>query len=582
MLKLIAVLALAGIVSVAVAWFFMRDAITAKVLDLVESRLAKNGLYLERGSHELTWNQGVVLRGLSLFADEDKSERVAFFDHLGVRIPIREILNDNPRLVLGSERGYLRIETSDGPLTVEQLDFKLVFSDGALLIDHLGGSVNGLRVTSEGGLKWMAGGAARKFEVPDFAPLSRACRWIDFPKGGATLATTVNSRDAGGLDFGAVFSGEDFQWRNLMIERANVPVVLGEKTVELPGASVDCYGGNVSADLVLDYENARLRVTKVVSSAEPFRLIGAIMGGGALSQFGTNGVTVMSGEDITFDLRKFSDTRGVFQVKSPGGLLLPLAGRKVALRGFEGEARFAEEGLVVVGRKFSIFGGASSGRYQMPLSGGFRYRLNVENRGVSLPDLGRAFGMKEDLKGLMDVTFDGGGARGVRSLHSKGRVSVRGGHFYSVPFFGSLRSALMEKSPEFGKDVARDLSAGYALKNGVLSSDDLQIESSGTVMRVRGQTDLVAKSVDVDVRANLKGVVGVATALVSVIFELHGEGSWDQVAWSMANAPKIPKAAGDAVDGVGNAVEGVLKGVGDSAGKVIKGLGGLGHPRKKK
>lgn len=79
-----------------------------------------------------------------------------------------------------------------------------------------------------------------------------------------------------------------------------------------------------------------------------------------------------------------------------------------------------------------------------------------------------------------------------------------------------------------------------------------------------GQVDLERQTLDVDVRANLKGVAGLATELVSRILEFHGAGPLKDVRWSMSHGPvKEVKAAvdvaGEAVKGVGE----VLKDVGE-------------------
>ncbi len=85
----------------------------------------------------------------------------------------------------------------------------------------------------------------------------------------------------------------------------------------MTGASIDCYGGNVSGDLVLDTSTMELRVSWVVSTSDPFRLAGAIIGGGALKSFHTMGKTELRGNDIHFDLNDFARTKGELQVDSP-------------------------------------------------------------------------------------------------------------------------------------------------------------------------------------------------------------------------------------------------------------------------
>ena len=581
LLRLTALLALVLVAGLALAWFAMRDQIIDKVLDLAEARLASHGLHIARGSHELTWRRGVVLKDLQVYADEGKQERVAVFENVGARIPLWELFNEHAKLVLTSETGDLKLETSAGPLVLEDLDFKLDFSVLGLESGRLEGVLKGLRVTCDGSLRWEKRKGVQEVEIPDFSPLVRASKWIDFPKDKVTLAVRIQSRNAGGVDLKGDFSGTGFRWRKLSIDRAKVPIALVENGVEMSGVSIDCYGGTVSGDLVLDYKKMELRISKVVSSIKPFRLVGALMGGGGGKSFHTVGKTVLSGNDISVDLKDFARTKGVLQADSPAGLIIPFDSKEVVLKDFHGTLRFADGKLVVDGEKFSVYDGMASGSCTMPLSGGFHYRLKLDAKAVSLAKAGAVFGVHKDLIGTMDASFDGGGAKALSSHFGSGRVEVRNGRFYAVPLFGSLRAALTEESPEFGRDVARSLNTGYSLKDGLLRSSDLRIENAATVVLVKGELDLAHRTIDADVRANLKGIPGVATELVSRILELHGEGALDDVKWRLAHVQdipkvveKVPKVVEKVPKAAAHVLEDVLKGVDHTAGEAVKDLEG--------
>jgi hypothetical protein len=353
----------------------------------------------------------------------------------------------------------------------------------------------------------------------------------------------------------------------------------------MTGVSIDCYSGNVSGDVVLDNAKMELRVSKVVSTSEPFRLIGAIIGGGALKSFHTMGKTVLSGNDIHFDLKEFARSKGELQVDSPAGLAIPFDSKEVVLKNFQGELRFAGGELVVDGKKFSAYDGMASGSYTMPLSGGFSYRLKLRANAMSLAKAGAAFGEHKDLSGVMHANFDGGGGKGLSSHFGSGRVQVGKGRFYAVPLFGALRAALTEESSEFGMDVARSLKAGYSLKEGLLRTSDLRIESTATMVLVKGKLDLQRQTLEADARANLKGVPGIATELLSRILEFHGEGPINDVKWSLAHVPKVVEKVPEAVEkvpkAVGHVLEDVLKGVDDGAGKAFKDLEGSRSPKRK-
>lgn len=576
MIKLAALLGVLVTLVGAVAGYVMRDRIIARILDIAENRLSEKGLYIKHGSHQLIWNRGVVLKEFSLFVDQAKLNRIALFENIGIRIPLHELFGSSPNLILSSGQGDLKIDTSAGPLYVDDVDFRLTFTRESLKMERLEGQLNGLHITTRGVLRWEKGDGAQKVRIPDLAPVVTAAKWLDFPKGRPTLALQINPRDGpgGGVDIKGLLSGRDFQWRNLSFDRARIQAQLKEGALEMPEVAVDCYGGSLTGSMSIDYQNGKLSVSRITSTAEPFRLISAVLGGQALKSFRTLGNTTLSGRDMGFDLKDFPRSTGVFTVSAPAGIVIPLAENDIQLERFRGELRFESGNLMVDAKEFTVHGGKGSGSYVMPLSQGCRYRLSAKVDGVSLEQAGRSFGIKEDLAGTMRASFEGGGATSDRSHHGKGTVNVDDGKFYAVPVVGSLRAFLTRKSAKFGMDVAEDLDAAFTLEKGVVRSEDFRIESIATRMTAHGEVDLVGKTLDVDVRANLKGLPGVATEIVSYALTVNGEGPVDNVRWKFVNAAGlVGEAAKAAAGGVKAAAEGVgdvMKGAGEAAGKLLE------------
>jgi hypothetical protein len=546
----------------------MRERIASMVLDVAEIRLAERGIYLGRASHELSWSRGVILRDLALYDDKEKHEKVGQFSDFGVWIPLHEIFGKDPTVVFTSDHGDLTLETSAGNLRLDQVDLHLTTRKESLRIDHLESRLNGLRITAGGLLNWTVSDSKGKFVLPDLAPLVKASSWLDFPKGSPVLALQLQS-DANapeGIALHGVLDGTDFHWKHLSFDKAKVRFELAPNSLKIPALSIDCYGGKLKGGLAIDYQKGQLHVTKVVSTVEPFRFVGAILKNHSMNSCRSFGTTTLSGNDITFDLKRFAGSRGTFQVSSPGGIGITTGSREVRLGDFHSSLEFTDGKMVLAGSSFAIYGGKGSGSYTMPLSGGYRYQLKVRTDGVPLAQVGREFNLKSELVGTMSMDFDGGGAAGLESHYGDGQVTVDDGKFYAVPFYGSLRAMLSQQSPHFGVDEARDLNASFSLKNGILSSPDLRVESSATRLQVKGRIDLKHQTLDADVRAELKGLVGLATGIVSRIFEIHGEGPLDSVQWKLAHVPNL---VGEAAHVTGKGVEAVV----DTTGKVIKGVG---------
>jgi hypothetical protein len=585
-MRVVMVLVLILLAAVAISWIALRDQILGKVLATVDERLSGSGLYLKVEAHHLTWNGGVMLEGVELYADEGKQVRVAALDDLKVRIPLNDLIRGESRMVVSTRGSELGLETAAGELRLEDLRFKFDVDARSLLIDHFESRFQGLCVTLAGELRWEVddGRDQEKIVIPDLSWVVKTASWVEFPEGSPTLALSIKPRVAPdvGHDVEAVLSGENFRWKTLPLDKARVRVALAAGVVELSEMSLDGFGGHLSGGMTIDYANDRLVLREVKSSMNPFRLVEALpLGesvGRSMKPFRSLGVTAVSGDGVVFDLAEFSRSTGVFAVESPAGVGRAVKGGEVILTDLHAKVSFSENSLKVEGKSFSLYGGSGSGSFSMPLSKPFKYRANIEGKGISVPRMSKAFGGGEDYTGTMSASYSGGGASGPRSHFGEGRMDVSGGNFYSIPIFGGLRSFLQAKSETFGEDVAGDLGMDFSLKEGVIRSSNLKIESSATLIQVKGQTDHVGKTVNLNLQAKLKGIVGVATGVVSKVMTVHGEGSLDAIHWSLAPLAGFDGSTMEAVgEGVKTAAEkagSTIQGVGEALKKGVEGTAG--------
>ena len=569
------------------AWF-MRDKIVSMVLDIAETQLAEEGLYIHRSSHDLSWQHGIILNQLDLFVDEERTARLARIDKIGLRIPLLELFHDNPSLHLRAQDSALSVETSAGEFRMDQVGFSMTSTSGSLSIHHLDSRLRNLRITAHGILHWQKDETRKTIEIPDLSPLVKVSTWMDFPEGEPTLALEFNTNDTApnGIDLKGHLTGQRFTWRNMDVERMDLRAVLADDGVEIRSMDADCYGGNIKGSLTVDFENRRLEVTKITSSLDPFRFVDAVMDRELLGSFHSLGPTSLDGSDLVFDLGDFSRSSGILTAAAPDGISMEFDGKKIVMKDFHGKVRFADRELVVEDASFTTLGGRGSGSYRMPLHGEFSYHLKLKADGVSLKQLAREHGLKETLVGRGSATFDGGGASGSTSHFGKGQISVEDGDFYEVVFLGSLQAMLTQQSPKFGMDKAHELNCSYTLENGTIRSDDLRLESAATKILAKGHIDMVQETLDADVRANLKGVPGVATDLISRIFTFHGEGPLNDVHWKLKGTPEIVRGATDAtIEGTKKATEGagkIVDDVGNATKKLLDDRPGFLIPKKKK
>lgn len=579
--RVVTVLVLVLLAAVAVAWVGLRDQLLGKVLSTMEEHLSESGLHLNVGAHHLTWNGGVMLEDVELYSDEGKEERVAILEDLKIRVPLMDLIRGDSRMTVSTGGGDLGIETAAGEVRLEDLGFKFDVDARSLSIDHFEFLFQGLNVTLAGDLGWEGddGEEREGITIPDLSWLVKTASWLEFPEGSPTLALNVKPRvvPEEGHDFEALLSGKDFRWKTLPLDKARVHVALAEGVVELSKISLDGFGGHLSGGMTIDYGNKRIVLSDVKSSMDPFRLVEALplkeSVGRAMKRFRSLGVTSVSGDSVVFDIAKSSRSKGVFVVDSPTGVGVAAPTSEMVLTDLSARVIFAEGSLAVDGESFSVFGGFGRGSYRMPLSGSFRYEASFWGEGILVDRMSKAFGGKDDYRGTMSANYSGGGASEPRSHFGKGRVDVSDGNFYSVPIFGGLRSFLAGKSKGFGGDVAGDLGMDFSLKEGVIRSSNLDIESITTKIHVEGETDHVGNTVDINLQAGLKGITGVATYVLTKVLTVHGEGSLEAIDWSLKPMAAFNGGPIEALgDGLKKTAEGTQSTIEEVGGVLKKGV----------
>ena len=121
--------------------------------------------------------------------------------------------------------------------------------------------------------------------------------------------------------------------------------------------------------------------------------------------------------------------------------------------------------------------------------------------------------------------FDGFGSD-ARKMHGQGKVKVTNGDVFAIPVFGPL-SDLM---PGIGYSIARQATATFTIKDGIIHTDDF--EAAGRLFSMLGHGDIhfLDDKLDVDLRMSANGP-GFLLTPVYKLFEYTGEGSLKHPDW---------------------------------------------------
>jgi hypothetical protein len=109
------------------------------------------------------------------------------------------------------------------------------------------------------------------------------------------------------------------------------------------------------------------------------------------------------------------------------------------------------------------------------------------------------------------------------------------GELFSVPIFGPLSpllSAVLDRKTGFQQ--AKEAFCSFTVKEGVLSTRDFYTDTSSLVFTGDGTADLNRKTLDMTIRMNARGLLGVITLPLKPfygLFQFRGTGPLKEPKW---------------------------------------------------
>jgi hypothetical protein len=242
------------------------------------------------------------------------------------------------------------------------------------------------------------------------------------------------------------------------------------------------------------------------------------------------------------------------------------AGTDLLLNGLDTVVRVKPDRTEVRDLSFDLFDGQMRGQFDIiPDERGKQVKGDIDWTRLSLPELSKACGFEKAAKGYVTgrMDFDHKG-RDAAGLNGEGHIALEEGELFSVPIFGPLSpllSAVLDRKTGFQQ--AREAFCSFKVKEGVLSTRDFYTDTSSLVFTGDGTADLNRKTLDMTIRMNARGLLGVITLPLKPfygLFQFRGTGplrepKWDNVMFTsppeeaeekLLEAPKARPARGPA------------------------------------
>jgi hypothetical protein len=228
---------------------------------------------------------------------------------------------------------------------------------------------------------------------------------------------------------------------------------------------------------------------------------------GCLPLHQANGVNDEDDTDLRFDV--------------VGGV--PFQCLKLRAARVTGTVHWLGETLVLTNIAAELYGGAGNGfanfDFRVPHDGAdYQFTAAVTNINLHAlaADLSSSTNHLEGaLSGRLVVTR--ADSRDWRTLDGFGQARLRDGLIWDIPLFGILSPVLNAVSPDLGNSRATDAAAVFAITNGVIFSDSLEINTAMTRLQYGGTVDL-RENVNARVTAQLLHNLWIVGPLISTIF----------------------------------------------------------------
>jgi hypothetical protein len=332
--------------------------------------------------------------------------------------------------------------------------------------------------------------------------------------------------------------GEDFLYKGVEIKRVSGDFSYEGGVLMVPRLLVEREEGALSGALIHDFKRRRVTLRKLQSTLNVSEVAPAL-GSKFVSyvspyRFHRRPALAIDGVVDLADEKKKLDTDLVVDVNADSTMAYDLLGKTFHFEAPQGQVRIRDRSLFLDLRGAGMYGGRLQGNFSSELlpveHPPFHTVLSLTNANVN-DAFTHLFNYKE-CSGKLDVKVEiRGGIGNQLSFVGEGNIAMRGGYILSIPFLGGLSSILGTLIPSFGFAKADRAVADFKIGKGAVSTENLTISSALFTLIGNGEYEFVKDNLNLDMRANMKGVAGLLLFPVSKIFEYNGSGPLSNPVW---------------------------------------------------
>lgn len=236
------------------------------------------------------------------------------------------------------------------------------------------------------------------------------------------------------------------------------------------------------------------------------------------------------------------DTHFLIALRTSGQTDYPFLGRPLPVKNLRTDITMKGLDLKIERLAFATLEGFAAGQVNVQIRPNQpdTYQGDIRWNDISFPALSKIYRFDKIEKGTLlgRIQFSGSGGD-VRRFNAKGGLDLKNGNLVSLPVLGPL-SPLMAGvlgDKRMGYERAKNGQAHFEIKNGVWKTENLLATSENVVLTGNGWVDLKTQKMDMTVRANVRGLLGIIAlplAPFQGLFQFRGTGQFTKPKWQAA------------------------------------------------
>jgi hypothetical protein len=328
--------------------------------------------------------------------------------------------------------------------------------------------------------------------------------------------------------------------RGSALNAATARLLIKDRAVTYEQFKVDRDEGSGTGTFAYDFGKHEVRLDHVKSGLTPFAVMTWINKDLAHDvapyRFRSPPAILVNGV-VQFDGGK--NTRLEVLVDAPDGMDYVFLKKNLPFQKISGRLLFTEGRLRITDLDGTLFSGRVRGDADISLKKGAPgHSAKIEADDVNFAALTKLYFNYDTSKGLLsgNYEFSGRGDDG-RAMQGRGVVKVVDGDVFSIPLFGPFSGILNTIVPGMGYNMAREASAAFDVRDGVIETNHFEVKGMGFEMLGRGKIFFLDDRINFNIRINAKGLPGVVLFPVSKLLEYESNGPLSKPSWRPARLP---------------------------------------------